>query len=764
MSLENAKRIHEKSKHTFEIKEIKNELITPRCKHISFYNSKNKKLYIYGGFGVDSFTKNIKVLNDFYTYDTMNQIFEKISYKGGENMKGKLYNCVYIKTLEKYFFISGEDLSTFFFFDPASQIFTQNKINFDIPTKRNYFTITNLVNDNRVLLLGGSFKEYCYCDCYVLTDLPDFDLIDPKIEINYETIQTIKSLPINYQWNRYDITGRCKEGYSGHQTIALENNSFFICGGTENAFDGLNPQGIKLRPRINEKFQILSLESNYFWYNLNLNNDVLIKDKKEKNDSKERFFNYENIQNPKEVFGDKKSEDSLSKKPEPTSQHIMVYINKDLCGEKFSKFLIHGGRTSEGIITNQSFFYQFDSSNIGEWIKLDSGLELTSHSCCIFFPFKNSTTYYIIMTGGIGIFTSYNEIIEDTKKTEIISGDVYYLNEFHKFDKIPLKTDTNKNTSSNNKGGSGFYQESSETLKRYGHSMVELYLDENNGTNKTSKGYLFIVGGYQLYEGFPTSVAILDINIDISDHTKDKKKMTYSYQVVDIGEFGFRGRVFPSCSVAFNKLVVYGGVCEEEILDDMFIISFEMKQTIVPSVQKIVFNQNLLKQGIHVLNINGRFGASMVFQPDSEKTDNKGKLFVFGGRFSLGDSKKPKNITNQVVIFNLKNKEETIDVESSIPTIYGFTEKRNKHTACIRDNQMYVWGGRDYFLKMEIPLESFDIDETLVDYLNNNRQLGYFDWEEGLEKRQDKQWRSKIPKEQQKKIEELYMKGNKTII
>ena len=59
---------------------------------------------------------------------------------------------------------------------------------------------------------------------------------------------------------------------------------------------------------------------------------------------------------------------------------------------------------------------------------------------------------------------------------------------------------------------------------------------------------------------------------------------------------------------------------------------------------------------------------------------------------------------------------------------------------------------------MEIPLESFEIDETLVDYLENNRSLGYFDWEEGLERRQDKQWRSKETKEKTQKKEKLYSK------
>ena len=99
-----------------------------------------------------------------------------------------------------------------------------------------------------------------------------------------------------------------------------------------------------------------------------------------------------------------------------------------------------------------------------------------------------------------------------------------------------------------------------------------------------------------------------------------------------------------------------------------------------------------------------------------------------------------------------------IDVECYIPTIFGFGEKRVKHTACIHDNQMYIWGVKDYFLKLEIPLESFEIDETLVDYLENNRSLGYFDWEEGLERRQDKQWRSKETKEKTQKKEKLYSK------
>ena len=63
--------MHESMQNKFEIEEIKNSIISSRCKHTTFYYTKNAKLYIYGGYGIDNFTKTIKVLNDFYTFETV---------------------------------------------------------------------------------------------------------------------------------------------------------------------------------------------------------------------------------------------------------------------------------------------------------------------------------------------------------------------------------------------------------------------------------------------------------------------------------------------------------------------------------------------------------------------------------------------------------------------------------------------------------------------------------------------------------------------
>lgn len=754
--------MHESMQNKFEIEEIKNSIISSRCKHTTFYYTKNAKLYIYGGYGIDNFTKTIKVLNDFYTFDTIEEKFEVISYKGGENMKGKLYQNTYIKSLDKFLFISGDDLSTFFYFKPSTQKFTQHKILFDIPTKREYFTITSMNNDNRVLLLGGCYRSYCYCDCYVLTDTPDFNSIDPQMEINPKNVKKIRKLPLYYQWNRYDLTGRYRGGYSGHQTLVLRNNTFFISGGSENSFDGLNPNAIRHRPRINEKFQILSLESNYFWYNLHIDNKQSYNDNKKRHDiSGEKFMNYENI-NPDNIFVDKKTQESNKKTPTPTTQHVMLYINKNECAERNSKIFIHGGRDSNGKIVDQTYFYQFESSMKGVWLKAESKLELCSHGCSLYHPYKGQTNYYIILSGGIGTYSSTNEITGELITNEIINDQLYYLTELQKFEAIPLKQKTEKDLILNDKEVNNYNHVNEEAMKRYGHCMIEVYLKEKVSSSskgqQLQKGYLFMIGGYQLYEGFPSSIVMININIENSDSTKDKKKMNYTFNVIDLGPYGYKGRLYPSCAVAFNQIIVYGGICDEEVLDDMFIISIDLQHLNNPLVQKVIYNKNIISQGLSVLNLSGRFGASMVYQPDSENKDKQGKLFVFGGRFNLDPKNVSNSITDQLVIFNLKNNQDMIDVECYIPTIFGFGEKRVKHTACIHDNQMYIWGVKDYFLKLEIPLESFEIDETLVDYLENNRSLGYFDWEEGLERRQDKQWRSKETKEKTQKKEKLYSK------
>lgn len=82
-------------------------------------------------------------------------------------------------------------------------------------------------------------------------------------------------------------------------------------------------------------------------------------------------------------------------------------------------------------------------------------------------------------------------------------------------------------------------------------------------------------------------------------------------------------------------------------------------------------------------------------------------------------------ITNELLIFQIKlNKydENKFYVESTLPTTYGFSEKKIFHSAVLYENKMMVYGGLTTdFLIMEIPFfVTYEVEESLKEYEKNS--------------------------------------------
>lgn len=73
--------------------------ISQRCNHASFIDE--RKLYIYGGVGIDSANKNINILNDFHYFDFDSGEVCEVLAKGGAEMKNKTFKATKLELNSK---------------------------------------------------------------------------------------------------------------------------------------------------------------------------------------------------------------------------------------------------------------------------------------------------------------------------------------------------------------------------------------------------------------------------------------------------------------------------------------------------------------------------------------------------------------------------------------------------------------------------------------------------------------------------------------
>jgi hypothetical protein len=651
---------------TIVFEKIRSLDITSRCRHTSFINS--RKLYIYGGLGIEPTTKQICILNDFHYLDIDSGIIYQVTSKGGYEMSGKIFkSCKLEKDLEYAFFC--EDLSKFFIFNIDTETFTRVEIKFLIPSRREFYTL-NLLSDGRVVLLGGSYKDEGYKDIYYL--------------INYSVDKEI-----SWVYSRLDCFGAVQGEMNGHCTMVLSNDQILIHGGTLRSFNPFEPEEIKHPPEFSSRFQILNLFSSYEWKKESL------------------------------VFN------------EGSILHIQAYIPKQ--NESHPKFLIHGGERGNTILC-RAYLYDLsfgldDNERLSSISEEDFVPQLKGHAWApLLVSLSRIKQYFILITGGLTISHSDNcEVSVLRRKGEKVTNKMkevcgcsgedmnphVYLFVDDAFSLVHPKAKDIKEM---------------ETLKRYGHSMV--YMED--------QGCIYLLCGFIQYSGYVLEIVKLKLIKEESIYSKRKlggevphsgltceieNIMAENIQLEEIS-----GRVHAGVSSAHNCIIIYGGYKNNKVLNDLYVINMNFKKL---TVTKVNYEPSFILP---------RFGITANVHLD-DYNHNLSRLIIFGGSFFHG-SKMVKTMTSEVIVFrlNFNANDYSLNVEPFTPAIFGFSDKKVYHSACFYENKLYIYGGMvTEFQILELPSESdFFIENCINDYEIYSKKLfiiaskvTYSDWEKG---------------------------------
>jgi hypothetical protein len=671
---------------TIVFQSIKSIDITSRCMHTTFLT--NGKLYIYGGYGMVKNTNEIKILNDFFYLEISTGKIAEVTSKGGNEMINKLYKAIPLERNDEIAFIT-QNLSSFQVFNLETEVFTKIEIKFEVPQIREYFTI-NLLQDGRLIIFGGCRNDDSFRDIYYL--------------INYTYDQKVF-----WMWSRMDILGDVHEGYSGHCSLVLENNHILIHGGTERAFDWRSPESTKHEAGFSNRVQLFDIYSSYEWLQ----------------EIKTDFDN--TSQNMRSINSDSQNRDneklSLRNTLPNTVLHIMAYIPKD-AEDYHAKMLIHGGEREDQIICRHHIYNLTESRWIGLTYEEEENFcpQLKGHAWSNYYiTMGKRKEHYIIVTGGItiehvggGCKVALNEkmekIITNSLKqscpctNEDISAGVFaYRNNFWNKVKV-LGENVN------------------DHLKRYGHSMA--YIPE--------KDSLYMICGFIQYKGYVVQLTKLEIKKE-DDFFKKKKKNLESTKIIELeckfteislDDYNIKGRMHATLGVAGCNLILFGGIRDDCLLNDMYVITLNNESNTKPNVILVQNDPKIILP---------RFGMSSVIYTDEFNRDIS-RLLVFGGSLHYGE-KMVAAMTNELIVFQFRFNplDNSINIESLIPTVYGFSEKRLFHSAVVHDGNMYIYGGLNTrFQIMNIPNDvSYNIESTLNEYITSFPAFTFDDWEMG---------------------------------
>lgn len=227
--------------------------ISNRCAHSSFIFK--RKLFIYGGVGVNMTTKKIHILNDFYSMELQSGIVKQVIAKGGSEMAGSLFKIIEMANSE--FCFLNDDLSKFHLFNADTENFIKIFIKFNSPSKRYNYTV-NQISDGRIFIFGGTNGELNFNEIYYLSSFK-FDK------------------EISWGWSYIDTFGVSDEGYNGHAALFLKNDSLLVHGGSKNSFDPFkgalknkeyflsNVGTSNFNPQITNRMKIINMYESYKW-------------------------------------------------------------------------------------------------------------------------------------------------------------------------------------------------------------------------------------------------------------------------------------------------------------------------------------------------------------------------------------------------------------------------------------------------------------------------------------------------------------------
>ena len=216
--------------------------------------------------------------------------------------------------------------------------------------------------------------------------------------------------------------------------------------------------------------------------------------------------------------------------------------------EQNNMLFIHGGEYEEKILCQYSLF---DLDN-EMWVPVATNKfvpQLKAHAIThIHDPLKKE--FYLILSGGFYREHLSNCEAETNKQkekcicpTELVNDKFYSFrnNEFIQIQQKPLHKD-----------------DLSEKLKRFGHATLT-----------ASDGSFYMIGGFCQYIGYLIDIIQFKPKLDIKNKT-----FYFESQFVDVGK-NIPGRVYPTCQIIHDNIIVYGGLKDDRSLNDLWVINLK---------------------------------------------------------------------------------------------------------------------------------------------------------------------------------------------
>ena len=270
--------------------------------------------------------------------------------------------------------------------------------------------------------------------------------------------------------------------------------------------------------------------------------------------------------------------------------HIAVKIPGE---NNEDKILIHGGEKDGKMLSSFNLF----NLKFNKWMSFnptDIIPQLKGHSACLYFD-VNKNEYYVIITGGVqrDHITGCNAVTNDQREKclcdlENITGSIY-----------AYKDQTFYNLRVTNKSDLG------DKLKRYGHSLI-----------CTNDKILYMFGGFIQYKGYMGDLIKLTLVHD------PKEKYTVFAEEIKL-KSSITGRMFASVSYVFDRLIIFGGLSDNNSLNDFHIINLKKDH-------EVIVIPPYSKEYIYC-----RLGMSDCVIYDTLNQD-LARIFIFGGSYWSG--------------------------------------------------------------------------------------------------------------------------------
>ena len=665
------------------------EKISPRCQHCSFIY--DNKLYIFGGFGINSFNLKQEFLIDLHYIDLKDNLENEVNATemrtvGEFEMKNSLFKVVslshYGTMFRNQFGFFCEDLSYFFilkFIEKNLATFTKIFVKFISPEGREFYSLSTFCN--RIIIFGG--KEVSSLEEIKESEMKSNDNTKQKDNENKDVETSRKkeeayifneayslsafsyNKEICFKWNSIDYLSQSEtKGIFGHSLITLPNEHLFLFGGVSYSFN----------PYVKSTFDI----------------------------NEDPFSNKTIIINPFETYQWLKPlDDKLSVKlhlPSRISQKMIVMPRDGILSDDFNLFILGG--ENDGKILCRADIFRFKER---DWVPSTQDEfipQIKNHAMTLIYHPTRIHEVYILISGGImkehqGCFAKKNREKERCPcRTEIINTK-YYLYKNNAFNEIKIVPKTILNY----------------PLHRIGHNMVTLK------RNLISDAEIYLLNGFAQHYGFCFSM--IKMTFDIQPKTQEMRLIAEDIVLENSENFG---RMNAACEIYKNYIIVFGGIKDEIPLNDILIINIDNK-----TYEHYENDSNYIFP---------RFGMSSVisvYQYHEDKNCDNVRMIVYGGSYWSG-----KNIvygiTNEIIIIKMTYRNNALEyIESIKCDVFGKGSKKVFHSSALYQDDsgeyMISYGGLDNkFSILKLPvIKEKEIETSLCDYIEENPFLNISD-------------------------------------